>query len=143
MPCQPTTRRLVEEALRELRQATLHEIRAHIDRGFSDEAVRGAIQRMHRHKAGKMVYIASWNRKHTVGGDHTPVWALGNKPDAPPLENMTKAQQAKLYRAKHRMRENVKVAARDGSPLATNPFAQLLRHVGVQYRIPRKQDHAR
>lgn len=142
MPCQPTTRRLVEEALRELRQATLHEIRAHIDRGFSDEAVRGAIQRMHRHKAGKMVYIASWNRKHTVGGDHTPVWALGKKDDAPPLVNMTKAQQAKLYRAKHRMRENVKVAARDGSPLATNPFAQLLRHAGVQRRLSRKQDHA-
>jgi hypothetical protein len=137
MSTRPVLRESIIAALTTMEEGTEEEITALIG-DTTKEAVRKAIYRMRTHKSGKMVYVKRWIRKAIRGGGHTPVYALGGCTDAPPLVNLTRNEMAQRGREKHRMLINTRRAARDGSSLASNPFAQLIRVVGAQRRTNKR-----
>lgn len=74
-------------------------------------------------KAEQKIYIARWHRNFGSGGKLSPVWAIGNRRNAPRPPRLTKAQIAARWREKNRATSQVQRRAKRGT---LNPFQQLL-----------------
>lgn len=113
----PKTRMAVLAALDLHGPMTVTEISAEIPNPIT--TIRVAV-RTARDK--KEIYIQSWRRHLTGkrGGTLTPIYTLGNRPDAPKPAPLTTALYSKRYRERHSARIRMKRL------VTPNPYMQLI-----------------
>jgi hypothetical protein len=71
----------------------------------------------------KKIHICKWEPRPGLG-PYEAVWTVGNKKDAKRPARITKSEQSRRYRAKHKHRLDALKRARRGE--AINPFEQLM-----------------
>ena len=134
----PVTRDLVIDALNAMEEGTVEEIRIWSKDQATAETLHHAIKRMKFHPKGKMIYVCRWIRKSSKGGNHIPVFRLGDLPDAERPKPLTVAEMARRYRKKAQVVYNGRRNKRNNSSLADNPFLQLIRLNGASHRVAKQ-----
>jgi hypothetical protein len=117
MPTPPLARVAMLAVLKEFGSMTITEMAAETGK------LRDAIARVVRDaRNAKEIYIKDWER-HTTGkrgGTCSPIYTLGNRPDAKPPPRLPDSVYSQRYRERHSAKIRIK---RQAEP---NPYLQLI-----------------